>query len=65
MRALAATLAIALLLLGVAVPVVLCALFVLALPLVAFAAPRIRVRCAEQPVALRALVLFRGPPSVA
>ena len=65
MRALAVTLAIALLLFGVAVPVVLCALFVLALPFVAAAVRRIRVRCAEQPVALRALVLFRGPPSLA
>ncbi|HYC88902.1 MAG TPA: hypothetical protein VEO54_06805 [Thermoanaerobaculia bacterium] len=65
MRALAAILAIALLLLGVAVPVVLFAAFVLALPFAAAAVRRVRIRCAEQSVALRALVLFRGPPSLA
>ena len=65
MRALAAILAIALLLLGVAVPVVLFAAFVLALPFAAAVVRRPRIRCAEQPVALRALVLFRGPPSLA
>jgi hypothetical protein len=65
MRTLAAVLAMALLLMGVAVPVVLCAVFVLALPAAAAVVRRASIRCAEQPVALRALVLFRGPPSLA
>jgi hypothetical protein len=66
MRAFAVILTVGVLLLGVAAPIVLCAVFALAAPLLAVVVPRGAVRrCAEQPVALRALVLFRGPPSLA
>ena len=65
MRIFVVALTIAALLLAVAVPVVLCATFGVDAPVVAPATPRVRVRCAGQAVALRTLVLFRGPPSLA
>ncbi len=63
-RTFALILAIGILLLGVGVPVVLCVALVLAPLVLRLVAMRVQVRCAAQPVALRALVSFRAPPSL-
>jgi hypothetical protein len=65
MRAFALLLAIGILLIGIGVPILLSVTFTLAPALVIVAATRVQIRCAEQPVALRALVSFRAPPSLA
>ena len=64
-RTFALILAIGILLIGVGVPVVLCVALALAPLVVRLVATRVQVRCAEQSVALRALVSFRAPPSLA
>ena len=65
MRAFALILAIGILLIGLGVPIVLAVAFTIAPVVVAVIATRERVRCAAQPVSLRALVSFRAPPSLA
>ncbi|HVE71362.1 MAG TPA: hypothetical protein VNI54_08340 [Thermoanaerobaculia bacterium] len=65
MRAFALLLAIGILLIGFGVPVILSVVLTIAPIVAAILVPRERVRCTAQPVALRALVLFRAPPSLA